>query len=59
MKNLSLFILVLLLLPQVSCNSVEEFEKEFNPSLVLWYDKPATNWTEALPVGNGRLGAMV
>jgi alpha-L-fucosidase 2 len=26
---------------------------------VLWYDRPATQWTEALPVGNGRLGAMV
>src|SRR5262245_53154211 len=26
----------------------------------LWYDKPATQWmTEALPIGNGRLGAMV
>ena len=25
----------------------------------LWYNKPATVWTEALPVGNGRLGAMV
>ena len=25
----------------------------------LWYDKPARAWTEALPVGNGRLGAMV
>ena len=25
----------------------------------LWYNKPATTWTEALPVGNGRLGAMV
>jgi alpha-L-fucosidase 2 len=28
-------------------------------SLILWYDKPATEWTEALPVGNGRLGAMI
>ena len=27
--------------------------------LVLWYDKPATQWVEALPIGNGRLGAMV
>ena len=27
--------------------------------LVLWYEKPATQWIEALPVGNGRLGAMV
>ena len=26
---------------------------------ILWYDKPASNWHEALPVGNGRLGAMV
>lgn len=28
-------------------------------SLTLWYDKPAVAWEEALPVGNGRLGAMV
>ena len=26
---------------------------------VLWYRAPATRWLEALPVGNGRLGAMV
>ena len=25
----------------------------------LWYDTPAQVWTEALPLGNGRLGAMV
>ena len=25
----------------------------------LWYDRPAAPWTEALPLGNGRLGAMV
>src|SRR5271157_1133123 len=31
-----------------------------NPSkLELWYGQPAKEWTEALPVGNGRLGAMV
>lgn len=27
--------------------------------LRLWYKQPAKDWTEALPVGNGRLGAMV
>ena len=27
--------------------------------LLLWYRQPARIWTEALPVGNGRLGAMV
>lgn len=25
----------------------------------LWYQQPARNWVEALPVGNGRLGAMI
>ncbi|TCD12176.1 glycoside hydrolase family 95 protein [Pedobacter frigidisoli] len=25
----------------------------------LWYKKPAEKWTDALPIGNGRLGAMV
>jgi alpha-L-fucosidase 2 len=29
-------------------------------SSLLWYDKPATDWEkEALPIGNGRIGAMV
>src|SRR4051794_31023384 len=27
--------------------------------LRLWYKQPAVQWEEALPVGNGRLGAMV
>jgi alpha-L-fucosidase 2 len=26
---------------------------------ILWYDRPASLWTDALPLGNGRLGAMV
>jgi len=29
------------------------------PDLTLSYDEPAGVWTEALPVGNGRIGAMV
>ena len=28
-------------------------------SNILWYSSPAANWNEALPIGNGRLGAMV
>ena len=28
-------------------------------NLTLWYGQPAAQWVEALPVGNGRLGAMV
>lgn len=29
------------------------------PTLTLWYDKPSEKWTDALPLGNGRIGAMV
>lgn len=36
--------------------SVTDRESE---SLVLWYNQSATQWMEALPLGNGRLGAMV
>ncbi|XOV93076.1 MAG: glycoside hydrolase N-terminal domain-containing protein [Bacteroidota bacterium] len=38
---------------------VQEKTKQSDPSLTLWYDNPAKEWVEALPVGNGRLGAMV
>lgn len=34
-------------------------ERAPTSSLVLWYSRPAAQWVEALPVGNGRLGAMV
>jgi len=33
-------------------------EDTANPPL-LWYTKPAKEWAEALPIGNGSLGAMV
>jgi alpha-L-fucosidase 2 len=39
--------------------STEIDSKTFNPSTLLWYETPAEKWEEALPVGNGRLGAMV
>ena len=59
MKKLILFGLVLSLLTQFSCEVPLKVEKELNPSSMLWYDKPAGTWTEAMPLGNGRLGAMV
>lgn len=30
-----------------------------DPSLKLWYQRPAKVWEEALPLGNGKMGAMV
>jgi len=34
-------------------------ETEDWTGMKLWYQKPAKEWTESLPVGNGRLGAMI
>src|SRR5271156_2800655 len=31
----------------------------FNPATTIWFDKPATQFTESSPMGNGRLGAML
>lgn len=31
----------------------------FDPATVAWYRKPAAKWEEAMPVGNGRIGAMI
>ncbi|KAA6300493.1 MAG: hypothetical protein EZS26_003367, partial [Candidatus Ordinivivax streblomastigis] len=39
------------------CSFVEPPVKE--NTLELWYDKPAKEWMQSLPIGNGRLGAMV
>ena len=42
---------------QLSTESIEN--KAFNPTTLLWYMEPASKWEDAMPVGNGRLGAMV
>lgn len=34
-------------------------KSSLSPSADLWYTRPAANWDEALPVGNGRMGAMI
>lgn len=37
-------------------------DKDFmigNQALKLWYRQPASCWSEALPLGNGRIGAMI
>lgn len=34
----------------------DQYNKE---GLKIWFNQPAKDWNEALPVGNGRLGAMV
>ena len=49
MMNRNTLIFLLLLISNVS----------FGQDLKLWYSQPARNWSEALPIGNSRLGAMV
>ena len=46
----------ILLVCALYCLSVSVFA---NQSYKLWYTQPAAVWEEALPLGNGRLGAMV
>ncbi len=53
MQTIALFGLMALLL--YGCDRSGRKHKEY----LLWYDKPAAEWTEALPVGNGRLGGML
>ena len=42
----------------VSCVNPALADGKARP-LVLWYRQPAREWIEALPIGNGRMGAMV
>jgi len=44
------FILLLISAGQADCQTRHH---------TLWYNRPATNWNEALPLGNGTMGAMV
>ena len=52
MKRTIIQLLFLILVSTVSLSGQES-------NLKLWYDRPAKLWVEALPLGNGRLGAMV
>ena len=47
-------IVITAFLALVSCKPSEE-----QSSFLLFYDQPAQQWTDALPIGNGRLGAMI
>ena len=49
--------LLLLLLPFVTF--VSYGVNGSDQDLKLWYDRPADYWVEALPLGNGHLGAMM
>ena len=54
-KPVEIFVFTILLI--FIC--INAFGQKNKSDLKLWYDTPAANWNEALPLGNGRLGAMV
>ncbi|MFT2010131.1 glycosyl hydrolase family 95 catalytic domain-containing protein [Pontibacter sp. 13R65] len=55
MKAKSFVVLTFLLLTLFAFN----LKQEGTQDLTLWYNTPSKEWTEALPLGNGRLAAMV
>jgi len=54
-KRYYLLLLLIIMLPA----AVEGTQANPEAELRLWYRQPAENWFQAIPVGNGRLGAMV
>jgi alpha-L-fucosidase 2 len=55
MNKSPVILLIITLLLLSGCGSGHKQHRES----IMWYDTPAREWTEALPVGNGRLGGML
>ena len=53
------YVLPIILFGQELSTTSKIDQKLFSPASFMWYTKAASQWEEALPVGNGRLGAMV
>ncbi|MFA9388556.1 MAG: glycoside hydrolase N-terminal domain-containing protein [Prolixibacteraceae bacterium] len=52
--NFTFFTIIFLAGFLISCS-----KKQDKSTTMLWYEKPAKTWTEALPIGNGNFGAMI
>src|SRR5256714_3561467 len=57
--NLVFFRAVRLALLSLVAISLAQVHAEPTADKVIWFDAPATHFTESCPLGNGRLGAMV
>lgn len=56
LKNKSILLIAYL---SVFCSLLASAQKQPKESLEIWFKQPAKDWNEALPIGNGRLGAMI
>ena len=52
-------IIIFLILILRACSTNQDGNGDKTNEQLLWYDEPAVEWTEALPLGNGTLGGMV
>ncbi|MEX2592381.1 MAG: glycoside hydrolase family 95 protein [Anditalea sp.] len=61
MKTITLFFLIGIYL--IGWESTQTFGQEIafdgKQDLMIWYDSPASAWTEAIPIGNTYMGAMI
>ena len=56
LKSISICCSFVLLAP---LSSIAPASAQAAGDTLLWYDEPATKWVEAIPIGNGRISAMV
>jgi alpha-L-fucosidase 2 len=54
MKRIAILLITGLIFVMPDSSTIQK-----NEDIKLWYEKPASKWEEALPLGNGRLGAMI
>jgi len=57
--NIKTFKIIALATCLLSFETYVSIGQDLPSGLKIWFNKPADNWNEALPIGNGRLGGMV
>ena len=59
MKNSIFYIVLMVSVLSCSTQGQDLSNKSGSQPMLLWYEEAADIWEEALPIGNGRLGAMI
>lgn len=59
MRRKSLFFILPIIMGCSASSTKTRVEPPGFNQHILWYEQPASSWLEALPIGNGRLGAMI
>ena len=55
----SWLVMLLALFTSITTSVLQAITPPVNEQNQLWYQQPSKRWAEALPLGNGRLGAMI